>query len=185
MLRIALMVSIFTFSFAGKTPAIDRYDAYFVRAAILFALIAEWFLVVNETYEIFCVGILSFCVCQTLHFLRTAGFKSHLKYLVALPVVFFILPRGVDIVTRCSIIYIICLASAVYGGIRAFLAKKYDAPNRHFIVTAMAFFVISDVSVLLYNAPALKNYQELTLYFIWCFCLPAHVLMSLSKIKLR
>ena len=185
MLRIAFMVSIFTFSFAGKTPVLDKRDAYFVQAAIFFALIADWFLVVNEDYNVFCVGILSFCVCQALHFLRTAGYKTHVKYLVALPIVFLVLPRGLDAVTRCSIIYIICLASAVYGSVRAYASKKYDAPNRHFIVAAMAFYVISDVSVLLYNTPSLKQYQELALYLIWCFCLPAHVLMSLSKIKLR
>jgi len=185
MLRIAFMVSIFVHSLLCKNHAINRRDTAYVRVAIAFALFADVFLVVNEDYTTYAVGVLAFCVCQTLHFLRTAGYKEHIKYVLALPVVFLVLPRGIDVVTRCSIIYILCLSSAIYGAVTAFRTGKYDSPNRHFIVIAMACFVISDISVLLYNAPSLKAYQELSLYLIWCFCLPAHILMSLSKIRLR
>ena len=179
------MVSIFVFSLAGKNHATDRTDANLVRAAIFFALFADCFLIINETYEIYVVGIISFCVCQLLHFLRFAGMKTFKRLILAPFVVFMVFPPGFDIVVRVSVVYIVCYLFAAGGALWAFKTKKYDAPNRHFCVAGMLCFLISDTSVLLYNNAALIDKQVYFLFLIWIFCLPAHILLSLSKIKLR
>jgi len=179
------MVSIFIFSLAGKNHALDKYDTYLVRAAIFFALFADLFLILNESYEIYVIGIVSFSVCQLMHFWRFTDAKTFVKALVALPVVFVIFPRGFDIVVRFSVIYIVCYLFAAAGAVRAYMIKKYDSPNRQMIVAAMLMYLISDINVLLYNSPRLFGYREIFLFLIWIFCLPAHILLSLSKIKLR
>ena len=177
------MVSIFIFTFVSKNHALGKQDSYLVRAAVFFALAADYFLVVNE---IFPLGISLFCICQLLHFFRYTGLKTLIKCIIPLPFVYLVLSFIIaDTVTRMSIIYIICLALASTGAVLAFKSRKYDSPNRHFIVTAMIFFIISDINVLLYNTPPLIDYRLYFLYFIWSFVLPAHILLSLSKIKLR
>ena len=179
------MVSIFVFSFVSKNHALNKYDTYLQRAALFFALFADLFLIINEVYEIYPIGILSFCICHLLHYTRFTNVKTLLKTIPALPVVFLLLPaRFLDLVTRVSIIFIICLALACFGAVRAFITNKYQNPNRFFIVIAMSLFIIADINVLLYNAESLIDYQLYTLYGIWIFTLPAHILLSLSRIKL-
>ena len=185
MLRVAFMVSIFVFSFFSRNHALNKYDAYLVRAAIFFALFADCFLIINETYEIYVVGIISFSVCQLLHFLRYTDTKIFLRSIIIIPIVFLIFPSGFDIVVRVSVVYILCYLFSACGAVWAFATKKYEAPNRHLIIIATLFFLISDISVLFYNSPSMIKYQVYFLFLIWIFCLPAHILLSLSKIKLR
>ena len=185
MLRIAFMVSIFAFSLVGRNHAVDRRDTFFVRAAIFFALFADLFLILNVNYEVYIVGIASFSICQLLHFIRYAGTKKFKEIAIAVPIVFYVFPADFDIVVKFSAVYIACFLLSAYGAAHAFKIKKYDGPNRHFIIAATLFFLISDVCVLLYNSRPLTNYQDVFLFLIWIFCLPAHILLSLSKIKLR
>ena len=111
--------------------------------------------------------------------------KVFLRSVIALPVVFLIFPPGFDIVVQFSSVYIVCYLFAAGGAAWVFKTKKYDSPNRHFAVIAMLLFLISDINVLLYNSQPLIKYQLYFLFLIWIFCLPAHILLSLSKIKLR
>ena len=186
MLRIAFMVSIFVFSFISKNHVISKYDTYLVRAAIFFALFADCFLIINDVYEIYPIGILSFCVCHLLNYFRFTDKKTFIRSAPILPVIFLLLPSSLlDLVTRVSIIFILCLLLASYGAIRAFKNKKYPSPNSYFIVLAMLFFFIADINVLLYNMEPLFDYRLYTLYGIWIFTLPAHILLNLSRIKLK
>ena len=170
-------------SFINKNHAHSRVDSNLTRAALFFALVGDYFLVVqNKNYE---WGIFFFILCQLLHFYRFTNIKTAIKLSAILPVIYFLLPHGIKMYERIGIIYSIVILFALGGAIQAFNKRKYEAPNRHFIVIAMLFFVICDVNVLLFNINALAHYKAYFLYFIWIFYYPALLLLSLSHMKLK
>ena len=187
MLRFAFIITIFFFSFINKNHALSRMDTNLVRASIFFVVIADYFLIID--YQHHEIGISFFILAQLSQYLRFTGIKTVLKTIVFLPIIFLIpesvIPDALGPVleVRFALSYAIVLFATFCGAIYAFKNKKYANPNRYFIVIAMAFFIIADSFVVLYNiGPA--EHQAVFLHILWIFTLPAHILLSLSRIKL-
>ncbi|MCR1843457.1 hypothetical protein [Murimonas intestini] len=155
---------------------------FFLNAALLFSLCADYFLIFTDFYI---AGILLFCLAQLSYFLllkRRISSALRYAFLFLLPVfiinVFYPLP--VDAELLLSLIYV----SLLSGNIRSAFKK-----NSPWMAMGLILLLLCDLHVGIFNladyipalASALSGWIKNSTFLIWMFYIPAQVSLSLMS----
>ncbi len=155
--------------------------------ALLFTLIADWFLLVKNDNYVF--GVCSFIVVQAIYFVRLiddgVSFKrSGIIRAFAIAVVISILYvlELLDILTFVVSIYFVNLVLNAVDGYTLF---SKSTKNKLFAI-GMTLFIFCDLSVGLNNLSSYADVSKIATFIkiasfaMWVFYLPSQVLIALS-----
>ncbi len=179
-LKYSAIILCFIISLSIGSERIDKADKCLVQVARFFTVIADYFLVIKDSYK---YGILCFCFVQIIYIARHYRMANMNIYKV-------FLTASLGIVYIISFLYKINPATfemeymtegAVYGGIlftSLYLALK---TRKCLIITGMTLFFLCDINVGLYNF----TNEFIFGFLIWLFYLPSQLLLTLSGYKIE
>ena len=168
-------------SFYYRVYAVDRRDAYLLRAGLVCTLVADFCMLIlyNNT-----IGLVFFICVQTIYIFRylSARFYAVISIPVLLAVFIALSFTELTLETRLAAVYANALAAGVLA---AFIRKKsYPLPNRVIIPLGMVLFMLCDINVALINILPDGKGKTAARVLIWVFYLPSQVLLSVSGKKI-
>lgn len=162
-------------------------DSVFVCLALLFTLVADWFLlVVNER---FVFGVCAFLVVQSIYFLRLTKegvkpLRSALTRAFIIIVVMIVLSllKLLDLLTALVAVYFVSLVSNTAD---AYTLFGKGVKSKLFAI-GLSLFILCDLSVGFNNlssyveVSAISGFIKVASFAMWVFYLPSQVLIALS-----
>ncbi|MCD7893499.1 MAG: lysoplasmalogenase [Erysipelotrichaceae bacterium] len=145
-----------------------------ISIALFFTIMADWFLLVMNEYEI--LGLICFIVVQLIYMIKLGNRLLVLR--VILPVLIIFLTSISNPIDILAIIYFFQLL------INAMISWR-DYKNIGFIFAlGLTLFVCCDTCVGLFNLTDMGLIHEFTRVGMWLFYLPSQVLIVMSGITL-
>ena len=166
-------------SFLYRSYAVNRVDAYLLRAGLICTLAADFCMLIlyNNT-----VGLILFICVQTIYFIRYTRVYAAVLLPVLSGVFVRFFYRALALDTQLAAIYACMLAA---GTLSAFVRRKaYPFPNRIFIPLGMLMFLLCDINVALMNVFSAGPKRTAARVLIWVFYLPSQAMLSASGMKI-
>lgn len=162
-------------------------DGVFVCVALVFTLVADWFLLVINERFIFGVG--AFLVVQSIYFLRLTKdgvkpLRSALTrgFIIIVVIIVLSLLKLLNLLTALVAIYFVSLVS---NTVDAYTLFGERTENKLFAI-GMSLFVLCDLSVGFNNlssyidVSSISGFIRIASFAMWVFYLPSQVLIALS-----
>ena len=146
-----------------------------ITAALLFTLIADYFLLVRDNDYLF--GIISFLVVQCIYFVYLK--KNNCKPYFIIRILLYVITIIGSLVIKAPILDMLALCyfeSLLMNTISSYTNKKL----RVFSI-GLSLFIGCDICVGLFNILPHNNLYSFVSIMMWIFYLPSQVLISLSK----
>ncbi|MCD8027679.1 MAG: hypothetical protein LUF02_03250 [Erysipelotrichaceae bacterium] len=144
-----------------------------ISTALFFTMLADWFLLVMNEYEI--LGLICFIIVQLIYMIKLGN--NLWIFRIILPLLIIFLTNITDIVNIFAIIYFIQLL------INTIIVWK-DYKNIGFIFAlGLTLFICCDICVGLFNITDIGLVHEFTRIGMWLFYLPSQVLIVISGMQ--
>lgn len=163
-------------------------NSLFLCLALLFTLVADWFLLVKNNNYVF--GVCSFIVAQIIYCVRLIDDNVKIKRIIAIriPLIIVLLIalyffKLLDTLTFLVVIYFVDLLCNTIDGYSLF-GKSVE--NKLFAI-GMTLFVLCDISVGLNNLSSyvdissIRGLVKIANFAMWVFYLPSQTLIALSS----
>lgn len=150
-----------------------KYDLLFL-IALLFTMIADYFLLVTNDYYI--IGVICFCLVQTIYGYKLSSIKSFIYRIIIFITISLVLPLfkiEQSLLNICSIYSFTNLSANLYC---SFIKKDT------LFSTSLLLFWLCDLNVGIYNIP-IKALYNLSAYLMWIFYFPSQVIITLKGEK--
>jgi len=191
-----ILCFLFTVLFPG--PKEDRTDTSILRAALLFTLISDWFILILDYYVI---GIITFCIVQFLYLIRLGIWRNQMDPAGGAKIILKNFIRNLFFALFIIIIlnavkirmeWLVLVTCFYFTGIlfnvwdSIIIACKSKVKNRIRYAFGMVLFLLCDINVGLFNLSGFlaSSWFDLIYSFstvaMWLFYLPAQVIISLS-----
>ncbi|MCL2664350.1 MAG: lysoplasmalogenase family protein [Defluviitaleaceae bacterium] len=165
-----------------------KSDGFWLRAAMLFTLAADYFLLI---YIDEFIGLCLFCCAQTAHHIRFAAdgkflgrawpLNPRIIIQISAGALIIILPLPFDTVTKLAAVYAAGLICAAAASVKRRMRLK--SRQSFFAMLGMVLFLCCDINVMLFNLTGSGAVYEAAYVLIWVFYLPSQILLSISEEK--
>ena len=180
-IKFSAIIICFVIAIANR-DAISKRDYRLLSAALLFTVLADFFLVIIHEYPI---GVAFFCVVQVLYNVRFGG-AARLKILpltLIIPIVLFAVTG--DILVAIALLYAQLFLLSYTAMLKAIRKKAFPAPNSLLIFIGMTTFMLCDICVAIWNLGTmgvLTNTTAISLAnaAIWLFYTPSQICLAIS-----
>lgn len=194
-IKFSMIILCFCFALIyGKSD--NKSIAFCVKAALLFTLISDAFLLLFD-YYIF--GLMTFILVQQLYSYRIilANHKKKIMFLFRLItqmllsalicIILGISGVSMEVLLVLSVFYFICIASNTFFSVRATLSWKEHKGNVLYAI-GMVLFLMCDINVGIFNMSGFialpesiyHSLYQISSILMWTFYAPAQVMIALS-----
>ncbi len=144
-----------------------------ISIALFFTMLADWFLLVMNEYEI--LGLVCFIIVQIIYMIKLGNDLWTLR--VILPLLIIFLTNITNIIDILAMIYFPQLL------INTIIAWKNYKNIGFIFAIGLTLFVCCDICVGLFNITDIGLVHEFTRIGMWLFYLPSQILIVLSGIS--